>query len=87
MQSNYSIILIIYLPFKLLNMRQIIILFSLLLSFSSSANTEVKNETTDNSVAVKSFIIYDKRKRARRKWKRKHGAPNSNCTKRIRVRV
>jgi len=68
-------------------MKQTIILFSLLLSFSSSANTEVKNETTDNSVAVESSIIYDKRKRLRRKWKRKHGAPNSNCTKRIKIRV
>ena len=68
-------------------MRQIIILFSLLLSFSSSANIEVKNETTELSVAVESSITYDKRKRLRRKWKRKHGSPNSNCTKRIRVRV
>ena len=68
-------------------MKSTIILFSLLLSFSSSANTEVKNETTDNSVAVESSIVYDKRKRLRRRWKRKHGGPNSNCTKRIKIRV
>ena len=68
-------------------MKSTIILFSLLLSFSSSANTEVKNETTVNSVAVESSIIYDKRKRLRRRWKRKHGSPNSNCTKRIKIRV
>jgi len=68
-------------------MKSTIILFSLLLSFSSSANTEVKNETTELSVAVESSITYDKRKRLRRKWKRKHGAPSSNCTKRIKIRV
>jgi len=67
-------------------MKSLIILFTLL-SFTSSANTEITNETTDKSVAVESSIIYDKRKRARRKWKRKHGAPNSNCTKKIRIRV
>jgi len=68
-------------------MRSTIILFTLLLSFTSSANTEITNETTDNSVAVESSIIYDKRKRARRRWRRKHGAPNSHCTKKIRIRV
>ena len=68
-------------------MKSTIILFTLLLSFTSSANTEITNETTDNSVAVESSIIYDKRKRARRRFKRKHGAPSSNCTKRIRIRV
>lgn len=68
-------------------MKSLIILFTLLLSFTSSANTEITNETTDKSVAVESSIIYDKRKRARRKWNRKHGAPNSNCTKKIRIRV
>jgi len=68
-------------------MKSTIILFALLLSFTSSANTEITNETTDKSVAVESSIVYDKRKRARRKWKKRHGAPNSNCTKKIRIRV
>ena len=49
-------------------MKSLIILFTLLLSFTSSANTEITNETTDKSVAVESTIVYDKRKRQRKRF-------------------
>lgn len=68
-------------------MKSLIILFTLLLSFTSSANTEITNETTDKSVAVESTIVYDKRKRQRRRLNRKHGAPKSKCLKKYRIRV
>ena len=68
-------------------MKSLIILFTLLLSFTSSANTEITNETTDKSVAVESTIVYDKRKRQRRRFNRKHGAPKSKCLKKYRIRV
>jgi len=68
-------------------MKTILITISLVIAYGSYANNNVKNEITAKSVTLESSIIYDKRKRARRKWKRKHSAPKSNCTKRIRIRV
>jgi hypothetical protein len=68
-------------------MKTILITISLVIAYGSYANNNVKNEIADNSVTVESSIVYDKRKRARRRWKRKHNAPKSNCTKRVRIRV
>ena len=68
-------------------MKSLIILFTLLLSFTSSANTEITNETTDKSVAVESTIVYDKRKRQRRRLNRKHNVKKSKCLKKYRIRV
>ena len=68
-------------------MKSLIILFALLLSFTSSANTEITNETTDKSVAVESTIVYDKRKRQRKRFNRKHGVKKSKCLKQYRIKV
>ena len=68
-------------------MKTILITISLVIAYGSYANNNVKNEIQGNSVSVESSIVYDKRKRARRRWKRKHSAPKSNCTKRVRIRV
>ena len=61
-------------------MKKLIVLAIALMPMVSFSNTDL-NVQSDVQTEVD-----DKRKRSRRRFKRKHGAPKSRCTKRIRVR-
>jgi len=65
---------------------KLIIVLTVLIACGDDANAMTdKLSTFDSSETTE--ISFDKRKRARRKWNRKHGAPKSRCTKVHRIRV